>query len=107
MSKNKNSTPKINWQPFVSLGLVIFVGYNLFTSYFSPTYVGFKCDYYSSQFQSNLSTTLKDSCMKDGKNRFKTYFRREFSSKEECIEYVKYSKEIVVPVGYLVDCEKK
>ncbi|MBT6326880.1 MAG: hypothetical protein HOJ35_13000 [Bdellovibrionales bacterium] len=45
--------------------------------------------------------------MKDGKNRFKTYFRREFSSKEECIEYVKYSKEIVVPEGYLVDCEKK
>jgi len=45
--------------------------------------------------------------MKDGNNRFKTYFRKEFSSKEECMDYVRYSKEITVPEGYLVDCEKK
>ena len=31
--------------------------------------------------------------MKDGKNRFKTYFRKEFSKKSECMNYVKYSKE--------------
>ena len=107
MSKKKNPSTKTNWSPLISLAAFIYGGYLLFTNYISPTYVGFQCDYQSSVFQSNLSTTLKDACMKDGNNRFKTYFRKEFSSKEECMDYVRYSKEITVPEGYLVDCEKK
>ena len=48
---------------------------------------------------------------KNSQESFEEYtpklFSEEENYQEECIEYVKYSKEIVVPEGYLVDCEKK
>ena len=111
MTKKINKKKSTGIHPIISLGAVIYCFYKLITYFFFPTYVGFKCNYELANFGPNSVIIIKqfngDPCMKDGKNRFKTYFRKEFSKKSECINYVKYSKEIDVPSGYIVDCDKK
>ena len=114
MKKEKKTDYLSNefWNPIAKIFIFGVIIYNIISYLFFPTYLGFKCDYRTANFGPNSASIIKefngDPCMKDGKNRFKTYFRKEFSKKSECMNYVKYSKEISAPSDrYIVDCEKK
>ena len=99
----KNLTPII---------VVVFFLYhfNLFP-FSEKKYQAYKCNYIAANFGTDEETMkiLKefkgDPCMKEGDNRFKTYWPKKFKSLSHCqisLKIKKYDSNI-----YIVGCDKK
>ena len=83
---------------------------------FGSNYVAYKCDYKSTMFGSDNHTTkiLKefggDPCQKEGRNRFKSYYSKEFDSKSICEDYINTAPQSTLRAPsstFILGCEKK
>tara|TARA_B110000971_G_C19709892_1_gene363764 strand:- start:197 stop:508 length:312 start_codon:yes stop_codon:yes gene_type:complete len=79
---------------------IVIVGYFIFNFFNSSGYAAYKCDYQAAVFGANASSNLKefggDPCMKKGKNRFKNYYSKKFSSQQECENYINTAPQSVL-----------
>ena len=96
-------------------GGVIVVIYFL-SNLFGSNYVAYKCNYKSALFGSDAQTikVLKefggDPCEKEGKNRFKSYYSKEFDSKSSCESYINNTSQSTLKApssNFVLGCEKK
>ena len=107
---------KTDWTGTVLVWGGVIIAIYFLSNLFGSNYVAYKCNYKSALFSSDAQTTkvLKefggDPCEKEGKNRFKSFYSKEFDSKSSCESYINTTSQSTLKApssNFVLGCEKK